>query len=121
MDQIICFLVSKGEPDIILEVIPNDQNIFVSSGSLQKGCLDIIVKASETAKIGSSYTLRAQLEIEGGVYILPPTERKCEEVWLNPEQRLGGNSIKKTVDCSLLSDFGQVVYGNAGGTSRCGF
>ncbi|MCK4815969.1 hypothetical protein KA005_09365, partial [bacterium] len=63
-----------------LETVPNDQNVLVSAGTLQKGRFSVIVKASETTKIGSWYTLRAQLEIEGGVYLLPPTERKCKVV-----------------------------------------
>jgi hypothetical protein len=63
-----------------LEIVPNDQSITVSTGSLHKGRLNVIVKASESAHIGSTYTLRAQLEIEGGVYVLQPTERKCKVV-----------------------------------------
>lgn len=63
-----------------LEVVPNDQSILVSRGELHNGRLSVIVKASEAAKIDSYYTLRAQLEIEGGVYLLPPTERKCKVV-----------------------------------------
>jgi len=63
-----------------LEVIPNDQSILVSRGELHNGRLNVTVTASEAAKIGSYYTLRAQLEIEGGVYLLPLTERKCKVV-----------------------------------------
>lgn len=63
-----------------LEIVPNDQNIAVSTGSLHKGRLNVIVKAGEAVGIGSIYTLTAQLEIEGGVYVLPPTERKCKVV-----------------------------------------
>ena len=63
-----------------LETAPDDQNMVVSAGTVQKGRFGIIVKASETAKIGSWYTLRAQLEIDGAVYLLPPTERKCKVV-----------------------------------------
>lgn len=63
-----------------LEIVPNDQSILVSTGELHNGRLSVIVRASEAAKIGSYYTLRAQLEIEGGVYLLPPTERRCKVV-----------------------------------------
>jgi hypothetical protein len=63
-----------------LEVVPNDQSILVSRGELHNGRLSVIVRASEAAKIGSYYTLRAQLEIEGGVYLLPLTERQCKVV-----------------------------------------
>ena len=63
-----------------LEVVPSDQDILVSKGELHNGRLSVIVRATEAAKIGSYYTLRAQLEIEGGVYLLPLTERKCKVV-----------------------------------------
>lgn len=70
---------SRRKAKLTLEVISDSQSIFMRRGSLREGRLSITVLARETASVGTLCTLRAELEMDGGVYI-PPTERRCKVV-----------------------------------------